>query len=249
MITAQLDELLANAGWYAAPITAGRIEAVYVSTPIRLPGGKSFDFYLIQHGDRIEFTDDGLTMFALRTLGLALQDKRNWRGLRDETERFGFELKDDGTIEANFPENALGAWGGRILQLFSGIAAWELERRNQLDEDFSLTREVERIMRLREPGVEIVFNPRIRVGSGDEIQFDFLWGDRYIETVAPIVQSVNAKLRKAILLSQELGSVDSVLFVVDDRANRSKADHELAILGQVASAIRFTDFAEGYTAN
>ena len=113
--------------------------AAYISTPIVLPGGKPLDFYLIQRGKLIEFTDDGMTLFALRCIGYQLSDKRNWRGLENIGIKFGFSLSSEGAFEAIFPDSELDDWGGRIVRLFASLAAWEEERESEGDSDFSLT--------------------------------------------------------------------------------------------------------------
>lgn len=248
MSTIGCSDFFASAGWHCQIIDAGSGPATYISTPICLPGGKPLDFYLISRGDHIEFTDDGITLFALRSIGYALSDKRNWRGLENLAQRFGFHLSDAGAFEATFPKLELSLWGEKIIRLLAAIATWEEDRSAEGDTDFSLTDEIELLLRAKAPGREIVRNATLRVGK-HSVTFDFQWGNTYIDAVAPLPQSVNPRLRKAVLISKEENPAD-ILFIVDDRgAKKSKAEDEIGVLGGLATTILFSDFQQHYSAS
>lgn len=239
-------DFFAKAGWHCQTVNAGSGPATYISTPINLPGGKPLDFYLFQRGDFVEFTDDGVTMFALRSIGYTLSDKRNWRGLENIGLKYGFQLNDAGAFEAVFPVAELGEWGGRILRLMAAIATWEEDRSAEGDTDFSLSDEIEMLLRAKDPNRKLTRNASLKVGKV-EMSFDFQWGDTYIDAVAPIPQSVNPRLRKAVLISKVDNPAD-ILFVVDDRGGkRQKAEDEIAVLGGLASTILFSDFQSHYS--
>ncbi|MBG8559175.1 DUF1828 domain-containing protein [Pseudomonas qingdaonensis] len=248
MCTLECGDFFARAGWHCQTINAGSGPATYISTPITLPGGKPLDFYLIQRGDLIEFTDDGITLFALRSIGYTLSDKRNWKGLDNLGLRFGFQLTDAGAFEATFPQSEMDQWGGKIIRLMASIAAWEEERSAEGDSDFSLTDEIEMLLRAKDPDRKIIRNASLQVGK-IEMSFDFLWGDTYIDAVAPLPQSVNARLRKAVLISKVDDPAD-VLFIVDDRGGKKrKAEDEIAVLGSLASTILLSDFQQHYSSS
>lgn len=236
-------------GWHCAPVEAQGNHALYVSTPVLLPNGTPLDFYLISYGDHIIVTDDGLWLFALRGLGYALEDRRNWRGLGDLAERHGFALRDDGSFEYSVTIGDLRMAGGRILQMICSIASWELEHYASADSDLSLNREVERLMRRKAPTWEIEKSPIVRLSNGDELRFDFRWGGKLVDAIAPIALSVSARLRKILQMQREAFDTDRLLFIIDDRAAPEKATHELALLSQMARAIRFTDFEERFDAS
>jgi hypothetical protein len=247
MCTIECSDFFAQAGWHCQTIDAGSGPATYISTPITLPGGKPLDFYLIRRGELIEFTDDGIALFALRSLGYTLADKRNWKGLDNLGLKFGFQLSDAGAFEATFPTTELGSWSGKILRLMAAIASWEEDRAAEGDADFSLTDEIEMLLKAKAPDRAIVRNAALKVGKV-EMSFDFLWGDTYIDAVAPIPQSVNPRLRKAVLISK-VDSPADVLFIVDDRGNRQKAEDEIGVLGGLAATILFSDFQQHYGAS
>lgn len=239
-------DFFAKAGWHCQTIRAGSGSATYISTPITLPGGKPLDFYLIQKGELVEFTDDGITLFALKSIGYALSDKRNWKGLDNIGLKFGFRLADTGAFEAIFPMAEMDQWGAKILRLMAAVATWEEERSAEGDNDFSLTDEIEILLRAKEPDRKLTRNAVLQVGKV-EMSFDFLWGNTYIDAVAPIPQSVNPRLRKAVLISKADDPAD-VLFIVDDRAGkRKKAEDEVSVLGGLAATILFSDFQQHYS--
>ncbi|MBA1213401.1 DUF1828 domain-containing protein [Pseudomonas oryzihabitans] len=239
------NSFFAAAGWSCRVIETGGMPATYISTPVILPGGKPLDFYLITKGELIEFTDDGLTMFALSGLGFQLSDKRNWRGLENIAIKYGFKLSDSGAFEALFAKHELPDWGGRIVRLFAALAEWEADRFAEGDSDFSLTEEVEMLLRAKAPDSTIIRNPSLRLGKAD-ISFDFLWGDVYVDAIRPIAQSVNSRLRKAVLINRE-ENAPKLLFIVDDRENPERAEAEIGVLGDIASTIRLTDFERHYS--
>lgn len=235
----------ANNGWHCTRIEGRTEETLYVSTPVFLADGKPLDFYLIKRGSTFIFTDDGLTIFALQNYGIDIDSRRHLKGLEAVTDRMGFKIAENGAIEALIPEEQIAWWMGRVLRMFCGIADWQAERFDQHDEDFSLTEEVERLFKIKAPNRKLVNNPRVKL-KGVDYSFDFLWGEIYVDAISPTAQSVSARLRKAILATQDNDDV-GLLFILDDRFDRDRADRELPVLGQVAETVRLSDFAQHYT--
>lgn len=235
----------AKAGWHCQVVQSGMGVATYISTPITLPGGKPLDFYLCPRGEFVEFTDDGMTLFALSGIGYQLNDKRNWKGLENIAVKHGFIMTQTGAFEAHFHESELQLWGGKIIKLLAAISAWEDERHSEGDSDFSLTAEVEMLLRAKAPDRSLTRNVAVTIGK-TEISFDFLWGDTYIDAMRPIPQSVNARLRKALLINRCEDPL-RLLFIVDDRGQEERADAEISVLGDITSTIRLTDFERHYS--
>ncbi|MDU8359409.1 DUF1828 domain-containing protein [Pseudomonas syringae group sp. J309-1] len=239
------NDFFERSGWHCQTIETGSRIATYISTPFTLRGGKSLDFYLFAEAGNLEFTDDGITLFALRSLGYPLGDKRNWRSLENIAIRHGFSLSDAGAFETVFIESELSIWGAKILRLFSSIATWEEDRFSEGDTEFSLTQEVELMLRAKDPTRHLDRNVLINVG-GTGTHFDFLWGSTYVDSVTPTANAINARLRKALLVNKAEDPVD-MLFIVDDRDKPTKADEEIAVLGDLAPTIRITDFEQFFS--
>lgn len=236
-------ELFRQLGWHCSSVD----DVLYVSTPLRLPGGKSLDFYVEEAGPNLlRISDDGLTMFALRSLGYGLEDKRHWRSIKQAIAPYGFELADDGVIQCVLPSSELASGGGRVLGALAAIANWEVECRNHRDEDFSLSIEVERLLRLKGPNLPIVSNPRIEIPGLPPVEFSFQWGNIYVDALAPTAQSVSSRLRKTLILRHEIEAAERILFIVDDRFDDEAAAREVGVLAQLAGATRLSDFAAHY---
>ena len=238
-----------QAGWHCSMLgDAHGGGTLYVSTPIVLSGGKPLDFYVQQQGSKVLLTDDGITLFALRSLGFDLGNKRHWKSLEKIAKRHHFTLSDDGAFQAEFDPKQDAAWGSEMLLLCAAIHAWEKEHSSQDDMDFSLSDHVESILKKMDPDRELQHPITVEVGRAT-LEFDFKWGDLFIDAIRPSHQTVNARLRKGILM-QRIGEDSNVLFIVDDRFHAEKARQELSVLGGVAPAIALTDFEkrEDYTA-
>jgi len=234
----------ANNGWHCKKLAGREEETLYVSSPVLLADGKPLDFYLVKRGNAFIFTDDGLTLFALQNYGIDIDGRRHLKGLEAVCDRLGFKISDAGAIETLIPEDQVAWWMGRVLRMLCGVVEWQQERFDQHDEDFSLTEEVERLLRIKAPNRKLVPHPKVKL-KGVDYSFDFLWGETYVDAISPSAQSVSARLRKAILATQDNDDI-GLLFILDDRFDRDKADRELPVLGQVAETVRLTDFAQYY---
>ncbi|WP_303229184.1 DUF1828 domain-containing protein [Comamonas kerstersii] len=232
-----------QAGWHCSEVcgTDGD-NTLYISTPIVLSGGKPLDFYVQRKGSKVMLSDDGITMFALRSLGFNLTDKRHWKGLENIAKRHNFSLSENGEFEAVFYEEHDASWGGKMLLFCADIYAWEKEHSSQGDTDFSLTDHVEAILRRMRPDRLIESHATVQIGSS-ELEFDFKWGNFFVDAIRPSNQAVNARLRKGILM-QRIEEDSNVLFIVDDRLDAAKARQELSVLAGVANAIALTDFEQ-----
>lgn len=213
---------------------------MYVSTPLMLSDRKPLDFYVSQSGSLVTISDDGSTMFALRSLGIELSDRRNWRTLVALAKSCGFELSEQGEFSSVRPESELAHFSADVLSLFAGVVAWERERNTEGDADFSLTNEVEQLLAANSPDRKITPTPKVRVGNM-EVEFDFLWGELFVDAVRPVANSVNPLLRKGVLM-RRMELERQVLFIVDDSRAPEKAHTELSVLGALAPAVALSSF-------
>ncbi len=239
------ENLMRSMGWACARLDRAD-RPLYVSTPLCLPGGSPLDFYLTERDGALHFTDDGLTLFELRSLGYSLDDRRNLRGLSAMAEELGFKVDDTDALVASFPHAELPAWSGRILRLYVKLIDWELDHFKASDADLSLAREVERIMRAKEPDRAIIERPLLRIGDDEELRFDFLWGQTYVDAVPPTPNASAHRVRKSLQYQRGVGDVDNILYVLDDRPPHSKAAvaREFGVISQVARVTRLSQFAE-----
>lgn len=230
-------------GWHCQTLILAGQRVTYFSTPFTLPDGKPLDFYIQEDGDFFLFTDDKLTLISLSAMGYSLESRSGWKGLAGLALKYGFELNQQGEITAKIHKSKMLQKGQDILMLFSGVVLWEEERRalsESSDQDF--LDEIEQILRVTTPDTPVERNPKIDIDSST-LEFSFKWGSVYIDGVRPVAQSVNSKLRKALLARKVLDDGDLV-FVIDDRANPEKATEELNVLGRVAQTTLLKNFRE-----
>lgn len=235
-------------GWYCQPLDIAGQRVTYFSTPLTLPGGKPLDFYIQEVGDFFLFTDDKLTLVSLSAMGYSFENRGSWKGIAGIASKYGFYLNQQGEITAKIHKDDMALQGQSILMLLSEVVLWEEERRalsESTDQDF--LDEIEQILKLTNPDILIEKNPKIEVDNST-LEFSFKWGTIYIDGVKPIAQSINSRLRKALLAEKILDDAE-LLFVVDDRSNPAKALEELNVLGKVASATLLKNFKSSRVKN
>lgn len=244
MNTLTCQNLLQTLGWRCQYLE--QHAALYVSTPILLPGGSPLDFYLTQSRGMINFTDDGLTLFQLRGLGFKLDDNRSTRGIAQIAKDCGFDVDQSGAIVGSMPQNEGGVLGQAIVHLFTKIARWQEEHFEARDADQTLADEVERMMRGKAPAIAIERDPAIRLANGETVDFMFRWGHQLVDAIPADARATSSRMRKAILVQRDAEIAPDILYIVDDRQRPIKASSEAALLGQIAKAMRLSDFQAHY---
>lgn len=244
MLTCQ--NLLQTLGWRCQYLE--QHAALYVSTPILLPGGSPLDFYITQSRGSTHFTDDGLTLFQLRSLGFKLDDNRSSRGVTQIAKDCGFNIDSTGAIVGSVPMGDELYLGRSIVTLFTRIVSWQEEHFEARDADQTLADEVEQLMRQKAPGIAIVRDPLVRLSNGDTVDFMFRWGPTLVDAIPADARATSSRMRKAILVQRDRDEPQDILYIVDDRQQPFKASKEAALLGQIAKAMRLTDFQDHYQA-
>ncbi|WP_438455347.1 DUF1828 domain-containing protein [Vreelandella venusta] len=225
-------------GWQCQRAPDG---SLYISTPVLLHDGTPLGFFLEQHGSITRFSDEGLTIFAMRNMGVDMTDRRNWKGLANVVERLGFQIAEDGEIVMDFPTQHSAIWFSNITRLMGGIADWQQERFDLNDTQFNLTRDVEALLKAKDPGRKLDINVTATI-DGHSFKFDFLWGDTYIDAIPPSARSTGPRLRKAIMARPLELHGGHILVIVDDRRKPTKAKEEIAVLSQVVNTKSYTAF-------
>lgn len=235
-------------GWHCQPIATTNTQVTYFSTPFVLPDGKPFDFYIEEHDKYFVFTDDRMTIFSLSSAGHLFDSRNSWKGISNIATKYGFNLSDDGEILASIAKERLPILGKNILMLFSEILRWQEQKASELiDLDASFLEEIEFALTSTSPHQIIERNASLKV-EHTSLEFSFKWGSLYIDGVKPIAQSVNSRLRKALIANKVLDSKE-LLFIIDDRENSEKALEELEVIGKVAPATLLQQFKRSRTSN
>lgn len=234
------ENLSSFSGWECNRAPDG---SLYISTPVLLHDGTPLGFFLTVDGATARFSDEGMTIFALRNMGIDMTDRRNWRGLESIAQRLGFSVADDGEVTLNFPVAESTLWFSNITRLMSSVADWQQERFEQNDTHFNLTREVEELLKEKGPSLKLEVGATV-MADGKPIRFDFLWGNTYIDAIPAEARATSSRLRKAIMARPLELHGDNILIIVDDRIKPERAKNEIAVLSQVAAAEAYTSFAK-----
>lgn len=232
------DDFSTFTGWQCQKAPDG---SLFISTPVLLNDGTPLGFFLEQNGNLTSFSDEGLTLFAMRNMGIDMADRRNWKGLANTIEKLDFKLEDDGEIVMDFPTEHSALWFSNITRLMGAIADWQQERFELDDTQFHLTRDVEALLKAKDPGRKLDTNVTAKI-DGHSFKFDFLWGDTYIDAMKPSAKSTGPRLRKAIMARPLALHGSNMLVIVDDRDNSKKAKEEVAVLSQVVDVKTYTAF-------
>lgn len=226
-------------GFHCDSITRRGHEVLYISTPFTLTSGKPFDFFILEDKTGYKITDDGFAMLELRQSGFELSKRTSWRSLANLAGELGFELGVDGAFFALCGTERLRETVTQALHLASGICQWEKEKSAEGDKDLSFYNEVEALLRRHREQREVVNHP-VLVVDDKTFEFDFKWGEDFVDAIKPNQQSVNARLRKSIQF-ERLTSMSNVIYIIDDRDSYQRAVEERSVLAEVGRAILLSD--------
>lgn len=232
------NEFSRISGWQCSPAPDG---SLHISSPIMLQDGTPLSFFMSQERDRIDISDEGMTIFSLRNQSIDLYDRRNWRSLDILTSRLGFALSDRGEISGSFSVRDSAFWFSNLTRLLGGIADWQQEQMDFDDADFQLTQDVEALLRTKAPNRNLQISPSLKIKSS-RISFNFLWGDTYIDAIPPKARVVSARMRKAAIAQRLKLDGFNMLFIIDDRSDPTKAQEEVALLAQLSEAKTYSNF-------
>jgi hypothetical protein len=226
-------------GFYCNTIQRPDGEILYISTPFTLLGGKPIDIFIIERESKYIVTDDGFTMLELRESGFNLDKRTSWRGLSNLAVSFGFELSQEGAFFTYCNKAELRNSLKKFLHLASSICQWEVEKSSEDDKDFSLYFEVEALLKSHKDKRKLINYPSIIYGE-KTFEFDFKWGEDYVDAIKPNQQAVNSRLRKSIQF-HGYDTESNIIYIIDDRENYEKAIEERSILGGVSQSILLSD--------
>lgn len=220
-------------------LTAKGEPAFELGTPFAFADGAAINVYAIPHKDTLELTDNGDTMLHLTSVGITAWRKSKLASLQRNIEPHGLIFTDQGEIKA-FGKSDHAAL--LIAQFISGILAVAQMERTALgipDKVDNLADEVEMLLRSWKPQLTLTRSPHVKGISGHEYDFDFMFGDEFVDILAPHHNATGGVMRK-------LGDVLSApgdhkaLIIVDDRTEPARAETELQIIAMLASAMPFS---------
>lgn len=210
---------------------------VNIVTPFTFADGDGLEIFAKVSGSHIQFFDDGLTMLHMSSVGLRLNDKRQWRALQQLAKTHDVTMTDHGTFETWAPLDQQADAFARFTSTLLGVAAWEREHRGLPPSAQWLLDEVALHLRAWKPESEVIAEPEAIVGlSGNAYRFDFAIDGELVDAITAHSTATGAELRKLVdIRSNPLHRQQAVRVIVDDRANAAAAKLEMPILGRFAT--------------
>jgi Domain of unknown function DUF1828 len=212
-------------------------DAVEIITPFTFKDGNGIEIYAQSHSSQVHFFDDGITLFRLHNAGIHLNDKRNLMPLKAIADVHGVTLSDDGVFELLCTKENASKGFANLVSAILGIADWERKQSGVSQDNSLFVEEVAMHLTAWKKDTPLLRKPTAKGFSGRTLEFDFQFGDQYIDAVLPHANSTGAELRKAVDLNNgPLGSKNGLMIIVEDRKSPTNAKQEIEILGRVATA-------------
>jgi hypothetical protein len=212
-------------------------DAIEIITPFTFQDGNGIEIYARSHSSQVHFFDDGTTLFHLNNVGIHLNDKRNLAPLKAIADTHGVALADDGVFELLCNKDTAPKGFASFVSAILGIADWERKQSGVSQDNSLFIEEVAMHLTAWKKDTPLLRKPTAKGFSGRTLEFDFQFGDQYIDAVLPHANSTGAELRKAVDLNNgPLGSKNGFLLIVEDRKSPLNAKQEIEILSRVATA-------------
>lgn len=211
-------------------------DAIEIVTPFTFQDGNGIEIYAQSHSSQVHFFDDGFTLFHLHNSGIHLNHKRNLTPLKAIAENHGVALSDDGVFELLCNKDNASRGFASLVATILGVADWERKQVGVSQDNSWFVEEVAMYLRAWKNDTPLLPKPTAKGFSGRTLEFDFQFGDQYIDAILPHANSTGAELRKAVDLNTgPLGTKNGLLLIVEDRKSPVSAKQEIEILSRVAT--------------
>lgn len=215
---------------------------ISVATPFSFADGEVIGFYLDDQQANVVVSDNGDTIFHLRSVGLDLADRRRWKPIRQIAESHGLELLDSGEIRATANSNNSSHLIARFISAMLDIANMEREQLGMSEEIDHFIQEVEFYLHAWKPQASITHSPTLKGMSGRMHSFNFEFDGTLVDAARAHSGKTGAILRKAADLSLA-GVVTPILIIMDDREDTERARMETDILTSMVSVMALSQLA------
>ena len=207
---------------------------IEVVTPFGFFDGSGLSVFAMDIGDKVLFSDEGMTMFWLRGLGVSMDDRRAWRPIKSALAPFALDLSGEGVIETIAAYDEVTNGFARMVAAQLAVDAWARENVNAPSP--ALLRDEVALYLRAWRHQEVVMDPDPVQGfSGAQHRFAMRQGNEYIDAIGPSSASSGAEARKLLdVRASAAHAALDVRVVIDDRRDPDKAATEAAILGRFA---------------
>lgn len=210
-----------------------------IATPFSFSDGEVIGFYLENRPNEVVLSDNGDTLFHLRSVGMDLSDRRHWRPYKQIAETNGLKLRDDGVLEGSTSDMPVSLLVARYVATMISITDLEREQLGLPEEIDQFIKDVEFHLHAWKPRAELARLPAQKGMSGRTHTFDFEFAGSLVDAARPHSNKTGSILRKAADLGLA-GVTKPILIVMDDRVDPERARMETDILSSMVSVMSFS---------
>lgn len=213
-----------------------------VDSPFSLVGGAPISFYLMEEGALLKISDNGDTLAHFESIGMRVTSHRK-RKIADTLRRHEIGLSKDGEVIGLSPFYSARDLLARYQAALLDVAAYQWELSKAPEKTAHFIDEVEMALRAWKPDVPLERSPKIKGGSRHEYEFDFKWGNKYVDAITPHPNATGALMRKIgdVVAGSFIDEETVFQVIIDDRYDLLKAELEKSIITSMASGLMFSD--------
>lgn len=237
MICSQISSLI---GVSCHPLSEDG-NVAFIDTSFTFQDGSGVPVYVEKVGKQIRFFDDGEVILHLRGRGVALDDKKKTKFLKNITEPNSVMLSEAGELEIWSSANEAPAAFAKYISAILSLVRWESDQIGVATDLSLLISEVALCLRVLKPTAQISEGPEYVGISGHKYKLDLNFDGEAVLAISTHHAAVSSAAKKLLDIR---GAMENdglkVLVVIDDRHDSETAKKEGLILDAVANVWMMT---------
>jgi len=234
MICNRISEML---GLACHPLSDDGLIAT-ITSPFTYPDGDEIPIFVEKIGPQIRFFDDGEMLLHLLGRGIALDDHRKTKFIKNLAEPNNVHLNAQGELEIWSTEKGAPAAFAHYITAMLTLSKWEAEQIGVATDISLFLDEVGMCLRAWKPQAKITEAPEYTGISGHTYKLHFSMDGDAVLAVNPRHASVSSAAKKLL----DIRAVDEheslkIFVIMDDRENKESAKNEARVLSMVANVM------------
>lgn len=240
MLCSQLSTLT---GFSCHPLSADGNIAM-IDTSFVFEDGDDIILFVEKTGETVRFFDDGEVILHFAGRGIAFEDLRKTRFIKQAAQPHGVTLTETGVLEIWAHSDDAPQAFAKYLSALMDIVSWEKDQIGVGTDISMLVSEVAMHLRALKPQADLTTNPEYRGISGATYKLDFNFDGEAVIAVTPNHNAVSSAIKKLVdIRSAPSNHGLSVIVVLEDRYDPQTAGRERLILDAVGKVWPMTMLA------
>jgi Domain of unknown function DUF1828 len=232
-MTMDCNQISAITGFECSPVRGG----LCIQTPYTLHDGHGVNVFVFEENDLCLVTDDGLTLFDLRTSGLLIQEAvlQHRRAIARICTQAAVHLGEHGDIHLYAKPNHITNAFHLVTEAIKRVAEWQREQLERTDD--LLLEDVRTLLLAWRPDDPVVTGPELVGSTGRAYKFHFRQAGEFIDAITPSAQAGAAMAHKLLdVRNLVLNTATPIRIVLNDASGSlERARREGQILGGLAT--------------